>query len=320
MPRAILPRELCDLVVDYLHAERVALGSCALVCRAWVPASRFHLFEHISLSDNEGYVAARLDELLASPHATFAPAVRSLKFYNALSPVQMRNPRTGHVQVKTLLQTVPRIVQLTQIRSLVLSDLPFDILSAFSKVQTLCLVGITAGSALLRLAPHLPSLTHLTLKRVHAIPYRAPSPGSTSDTAQITALRRLTVRGSSIAFLGWLGILAPYTTVLDLGDFCPSEVPYLVSFLSSLKTPLESLELELSCGTEVREFAWDELARVLGAETRLTVSIDVGDQDEDRGEAEEDEDDGKDREVSILRAQFPELEKRGTLDVKRLTG
>ncbi|KAJ6535073.1 hypothetical protein B0H19DRAFT_964200, partial [Mycena capillaripes] len=53
MSRASLPRELCDLVVDYLHADRASLGSCALVCRAWVPASRFHLFEYISLTEHE---------------------------------------------------------------------------------------------------------------------------------------------------------------------------------------------------------------------------------------------------------------------------
>ncbi|KAJ6550848.1 hypothetical protein DFH09DRAFT_988700, partial [Mycena vulgaris] len=68
MSRAALPRELCDFVVDYLHAERPTLGSCALVCRAWVPASRFHLFERISLSQNDGHAAARLNDLLESPH------------------------------------------------------------------------------------------------------------------------------------------------------------------------------------------------------------------------------------------------------------
>ncbi|KAJ7881924.1 hypothetical protein B0H13DRAFT_2539915, partial [Mycena leptocephala] len=202
---ATLPRELCDLIVDYLHAERVALGSCALVCRAWVPASRFHLFEHISLTDQKGHAAARLNELLASPHSTFAPAVRSLGFYNALAPVQIRQQRTGRTQLKTLLEIVPRIVQLTHIRTLALSDLPFEILSAFPKVQTLCLVGITAGPLLLRLAAHVPNLTHLTLKRVHAIPYRAPSPHAYAPppAREIKTLRCLTVRGSSIAFLGW---------------------------------------------------------------------------------------------------------------------
>ncbi|KAJ7328684.1 hypothetical protein DFH08DRAFT_1084265 [Mycena albidolilacea] len=318
MSRAIIPQELYDLIVDYLHTERSALSSCALVCRAWVPASRFHLFEHVSLAKHQWNAAARLNELLASPYATFAPSVRSLEFYNALTLVQFRHPRTGHIHVKPLLKIVPLIVQFTQIRSLALSDLPFEVLSAFSKVQTLRLVGITAGPALLRLAAHLPSLTHLTLQRVVAIPYRASSADTMPVAAQIQALRRVTVRGSSIAFLGWLGVLAPYASALDLGDFCPSELPCLVMFLLNMKTPLESLELELLSGTEMREFAWDELARALGERTRLTVRVYVNDQEDLESEAEDDEEQAG--EASILAAQFPKLEERGMLEFKRISG
>ncbi|KAJ7763412.1 hypothetical protein B0H16DRAFT_1527805 [Mycena metata] len=310
MPRAGLPRELYDLVVDYLHAERATLGSCALVCRAWIPASRFHLFAHISLTEHEGHVAARLNELLASPHATFASAVRSLDFYNALSPVQIRHSRTGRIQVKTLVEIVPRIAQLHHIQTLTLSDLPLGILPAFSKVKTLSLVGITAGPVLLQLATHLPKLTRLTLKRVHAIPYRASSPAACGP--EVKSLQRLAIRGSSLAFLGWLAVLAPRTSTLDLGDFCPSEVAYLSEYLRKLDRPLAQLHLGLSQGADVREFAWEELVRVLGVGTRVIVCMD---QPERESGVEGDEQDDED--VSILRFQFRELEKRGMLVVRR---
>jgi hypothetical protein len=88
-------------------------------------------------------------------------------------------------------------------------------------VQTLRLVGIAAGPALLQLAAHLPSLTHLTLQLIVAIPYWVPSPETTPVLAQIPALQRVTMRGSSIAFLRWLGVLAPCASALDLGDFWP---------------------------------------------------------------------------------------------------
>ncbi|KAG7447428.1 uncharacterized protein BT62DRAFT_892499 [Guyanagaster necrorhizus] len=39
------PPELCDRFIDFLHDDRKALKECSLVCRAWIPASRFHLFE-----------------------------------------------------------------------------------------------------------------------------------------------------------------------------------------------------------------------------------------------------------------------------------
>ncbi|KAJ7753636.1 hypothetical protein DFH07DRAFT_774037 [Mycena maculata] len=305
-----LPRELCDFVVDYLHAERAALGTCALVCRAWVPASRFHLFEHISLAANEGHAAARLDALLASPHATFVPAVRQLDLYDALSPVQIRQPGTGRIEIKTLLELVPKISQLHHIHSLALSDLPFDILPAFSKVHTLYLVGITAGPALLRLAAYLPRLTHLTLRRVHAIPYRASSPPATAPPPPLENLRTVTVRGSSIAFLGWIGILAPCVVTLEIGDLYPSEMPYLTEYLQVLEGPLERLDLGLSPGTSACEFAWDELARALGTEARLVVRFYVLETDE-----AEDEDDS---EGNILRSQLSELDKRGMLEVKAI--
>ncbi|KAJ7668781.1 hypothetical protein DFH06DRAFT_207625 [Mycena polygramma] len=317
-----LPRELCDLVVDYLHAERAALGVCALVCRAWVPASRFHLFEHIALTEHTAYAAACLNEILASPHATLAPAVRSLHLFGALAPVRIAHPRTGRVQLKTLLEIVPRIRQFTHVRTLALSDLPFDLFSAFPRIRSLSLAGITAGPALLRLARCLPSLTHLTLKRVHAIPYRVSSPQTVSPlyTREIKTLRHITIRGSSPAFLGWLAVLAPYTRTLALGDLCPSEMPYLTAFLSELQGPLDSLELGLSDGTAVREFAWDELTDALGTGTSLMVCIDESRLEESQSETSEGE--RKERHASesaLLHAQFADLERRGMLDVRWLT-
>ncbi|KAJ7105398.1 hypothetical protein C8R43DRAFT_1046736 [Mycena crocata] len=315
MSRAVLPRELCDLVVDYLHAERATLSACALVCRAWVPASRFHLFAHIVLSDTAGHAAARLNALLGSPHATLAGAVRSLDLFNALAPIQIRGPPAdAPLRVKTLLEIVPRIVQLRHVHTLALSDLPFDVLPAFARVRTLRLQDATAGPGLLRLATCFPSLTHLTLERVHAIPYRTISP-SVVPMPRLMKLRRLTVRGSSLAFLGWMGVLAPRTCTLELDDMFPSELPYLTAYLSSLDNPLESLDLGLSSGADVRAFVWDALAGVLGAGTRLVICIDAnvkGDADDDEGDNEEFE-----RAEVILRAVFSELQQRKTLEVKR---
>ncbi|KAK0200827.1 hypothetical protein DFS33DRAFT_1236416, partial [Desarmillaria ectypa] len=43
-----LPPELCNRFIDFLHRDHKALKVCSLVCRAWIPASRFHHFECIS--------------------------------------------------------------------------------------------------------------------------------------------------------------------------------------------------------------------------------------------------------------------------------
>ncbi|KAJ7062309.1 hypothetical protein C8F01DRAFT_1368924 [Mycena amicta] len=44
------PPELIDYALDFLHDDHPSLRTSSLVCRAWVPASRFHLFQHISIS------------------------------------------------------------------------------------------------------------------------------------------------------------------------------------------------------------------------------------------------------------------------------
>jgi hypothetical protein len=45
----ILPQELIDNIIDQLHDNRPTLKSCALVCKSWLPCSRFHIFCHVSL-------------------------------------------------------------------------------------------------------------------------------------------------------------------------------------------------------------------------------------------------------------------------------
>ncbi|KAJ7062298.1 hypothetical protein C8F01DRAFT_1252123 [Mycena amicta] len=45
----ILPPELTDHTLDFLHDDLPSLRTCSLVCRAWVPASRFHLFQNVTL-------------------------------------------------------------------------------------------------------------------------------------------------------------------------------------------------------------------------------------------------------------------------------
>lgn len=39
-----IPQELADHIIDHLHDSPAALRSCSLVCHAWLPTSRLHLF------------------------------------------------------------------------------------------------------------------------------------------------------------------------------------------------------------------------------------------------------------------------------------
>jgi hypothetical protein len=47
----VFPQEIFDCIIDFGHSDTDFLRTCSLVCQAWVPSSRFHLFETIAFSD-----------------------------------------------------------------------------------------------------------------------------------------------------------------------------------------------------------------------------------------------------------------------------
>jgi hypothetical protein len=76
-----LPPELIDIVVDFLHDDRRALGTCARVCRAWVSASRRNLFAKVSEAPWHDIAEAPWHDIagiLSSQWCTIGPAVRHL--------------------------------------------------------------------------------------------------------------------------------------------------------------------------------------------------------------------------------------------------
>ncbi|KAF9467318.1 hypothetical protein BDZ94DRAFT_1295084 [Collybia nuda] len=83
---SLLPQELIDICIDFLHSDIESLTSCSLVCWNWVPAARFHLFSFVELFESiSGAINRRhcrypsnvlpFIELLASPHNTIAPYI-----------------------------------------------------------------------------------------------------------------------------------------------------------------------------------------------------------------------------------------------------
>ncbi|KAK0436950.1 hypothetical protein EV421DRAFT_1739363 [Armillaria borealis] len=69
--RTMLPVELCNLIIDHLHDSKPSLLTCSLVCRAWIPECRFHLFHNLRLCRD---TADTFFQLFESPHATLASA------------------------------------------------------------------------------------------------------------------------------------------------------------------------------------------------------------------------------------------------------
>jgi hypothetical protein len=75
--------ELNDRIIDYLHDNIIALRTCALVCKAWVPSCRFHLFYTIrtasSYKDEEPRCRKLYDLVQRSSHIAFY--IRELIIY-----------------------------------------------------------------------------------------------------------------------------------------------------------------------------------------------------------------------------------------------
>jgi hypothetical protein len=66
---AKLPNELTDCVIDFHHSDPRALAACSLVCKTWLPASRHHLFQTLSITPRN---VQSFIELLKSPRLTIA--------------------------------------------------------------------------------------------------------------------------------------------------------------------------------------------------------------------------------------------------------
>ncbi|KAF7311991.1 ANK-REP-REGION domain-containing protein [Mycena indigotica] len=272
-----LPHELCDLIVDFLHADTAALGRCALVCRGWIATSRYHLFAHIDMSPSTGRrsisrAVTLLNDLLASSHSTLPLSIRNLEFYN--------NPDSDsdHFSLSPLCVVLPKIVQLRHLKELSLSELPFQVLSALPRLETLRLYGITAGRGLLRLGKCAPSLRFLAFDSVYAVPHV----NFTMETCirPTIALSTIHIRRSSIVFLPWLLLVSPTRLrVLDIDEFAPAEIPALIGYLSRPPGPPEHLRLALQVECRITEddvCLWERLADALGDDTRLDVIVIAG--------------------------------------------
>jgi hypothetical protein len=95
LPR--LPAELTDVVIDFLHDDEDGLANCSLVCKAWLPATRYHIFENLVLDpwSIESFV-----DLITQPLATVAPVIHQLaidmnrtRFHTIFNLILTRLPR-----------------------------------------------------------------------------------------------------------------------------------------------------------------------------------------------------------------------------------
>lgn len=157
-----LPPELCDRIIDYLFCDRCALSACALTCRAWLPASRLHLFRHVRLQASTipsllcvlmetPAIGAYVEDLilLTGSQGFTIPDVTQMKTLQMLKEILDRLP-----VVKSL--KIPVFFRISVMETLILSALSKS-LQAIS-FSGLFITDLQALSDLLASFPHLQSV------------------------------------------------------------------------------------------------------------------------------------------------------------------
>lgn len=70
------PPELFDRFIDFCHTDKRTLANLGLVCKQWIPSSRYHLFTAVELSNVN---LEAFSDLLVAHQSTFAPFVVTVR-------------------------------------------------------------------------------------------------------------------------------------------------------------------------------------------------------------------------------------------------
>jgi hypothetical protein len=211
---ARFPPELFDIIINFLHEDRKTLAACALVCRSWVPASRYHSFSKITLDPWTWRNAG----LLLSPANTITDAVQHLVLekvgcFRGLLKITSRLPNITRL-------TLRKSSEHSQHFSPSLSQLG---LSPFMKnlksleLVNVCFLTVETLISLLRCCPRLQSLHCNTVRIEHFWP---PRPDDHLQEAVVPELKALSVWQSPWlldSVVRYWGCSIPRLAKLDLG-------------------------------------------------------------------------------------------------------
>lgn len=151
-----LPAELSDHVIDYLHNDYHALAACALTCRQWLPAARYHDFSDITLRARTCKAFAELltsspalaavvhsVELSSVVHGSRSWETVEFTFLHLLTGVthlSLSRVRLQGSVLKALIHTLPNVCRLTVQSCWVADLLDFAVLaSSFPHLEDLSL-------------------------------------------------------------------------------------------------------------------------------------------------------------------------------------
>lgn len=111
-PRVALPAEATDHVIDHLFDDVPSLKSSALVCRAWLPACRFHLFNETSCypaRPGKTHLDLLLWAITSRDAAAYVEALSVEHPVNVSRPMGPTGPEVAVRDVDLLLTVLPNV-------------------------------------------------------------------------------------------------------------------------------------------------------------------------------------------------------------------
>ncbi|KAJ7505767.1 hypothetical protein B0H11DRAFT_1976104 [Mycena galericulata] len=192
------PQELTDQILDHLHDDRFSLFECSLVCWAWIPATRFHLFANLTLRRRWNrfmYPQFRpFLEFLATETCTLAPFVAQLTLEDLDATSAEGDQFKSAFSILTRLKSVT-FLTFKQWRNLGAQPVQ-DLLPHLPVLSEITLEGVAVDSAaqLFSYLDACPVLTSLTLRWVSWGPSQCDVPVVYSYAGSIRTLRLVDCR------------------------------------------------------------------------------------------------------------------------------
>jgi hypothetical protein len=236
--------ELIDTIIDMLHADRAALATCALVCKSWLPASRYHLFSKIIITR---WNKPAISELLSSSRCTITSAVEHLVLHT----------------IQGLSQSICRLSNVTELslykfcicHSCIRVLPPVDLIPLLRNLESLHIEEVSdyrGGIFLLALLRHCPRVQSLSLGDMEEDNRdEDPAPNQhfpSKDEAALTPrLKSLRVGEAVMSkwFVAWWKNMASPLEILDL-NFWDFNARDSKSLLEAVGSSLQTLSLRLS--------------------------------------------------------------------------
>lgn len=243
-----VPSELTDAVIDHVQLDKQSLANCSVVCRAWLPRSRHHLFDRIHLSP-ESFIRW-FDPKFGSPLAVIAPYVRILLLHDGLTagPSTMSCPKASNdmlsqLSIFTALESLHilnhcGILEATE-------DVRNRFLSGFVFLKTLRIrhFGVQPLNQIVTIPAACPNLEIFSLDFVCGLPSMEERLSSPIMPSHLRNLRLSMCDKGSV--LDWLlsAQIVPPVEVLCLKEVNDTEIPSVGIFLRTLGPSLKCVKL-----------------------------------------------------------------------------